>query len=93
MPKRTASKFMLEFIREYLDGENERIFFDQDFNYYLNQYYSKMEREDPDFAECFVLYLAERGFDKSKGLTDAAHKELIHHQFDEFMSAMRDGFS
>jgi len=93
MPKKSASIFMLNFIREYLDGENERLFFDLDFNYTLNQYYPKMEREDPDFAECFVYYLAERGFDKSKGLSDVEHKKLLRQQYDEFMAAMHDGFT
>jgi hypothetical protein len=83
---------MLEFVREYLDGENERLFFDLDFIHYLNENYDKMEREDPDFAECFAFYIGERGFDKSKGLTDDQHKALIREQYDEFLSAMRDGF-
>jgi len=93
MPRKSASKFMIEFVQEYLDGETERLFFDLDFNYYLNENYQKMEREDPDFAECFVFYIAELGFDKSHGLPDAEHKKLIRRQFNEFMAAKRDGFT
>jgi len=91
MPRKSAFRFMIEFIQEYLDGKNERLFFDLDFNHYLNQNYVKMEKENPDLAECFVFYLAERGFDQTKGLSDAAHREHISQQFDKFKSAMSDG--
>ena len=92
MPRKSASEFMIRFVREYLDGENDRLGFDLDFIHYLIENYNKMERENPDFAECFNYYLAEQGFDKAKGLSDDAHKKLIRRQFNEFMSAMRDGF-
>ena len=59
MPRKSASKVMIEFVWEYLDGETERLFFDLNFNYYLNEHYQKMEHEDPDFAECFLFYVTE----------------------------------
>ena len=92
MPRKSASKLMMEFVQDYIDGTNERLDFDLDFYYRLKQYYPKMERENPDMAECFLFYLAEQGFDKSQGLSDAKHKKLIREQFGEFLSAMRDGF-
>jgi len=50
-----------------------------------------MERENRDLAECFNFYLAEEGFDRTKGLSDAQHKKLIRSQFNEFEAAMHDG--
>jgi len=91
MPRKSALDFMIEFVRDYLDGKSGRLDFDLDFNYYLKQNYSKMERANPDLAECFLFYLAEEGYDKSESLSDKEHKKLIRRQFKEFISAMSDG--
>jgi len=82
---------MIGFVQDYLDGTSGRLDFDLDFYYHLNQNYAKMERANPDLADCFLFYLAEQGYDKAQGLTDDGHKKLIRRQLDEFMSAMRDG--
>ena len=82
---------MMKFVQEYLDGERNRMDFDLDFNHYLITYYPKMERENRDLAECFNFYLAEEGFDRAGGLSDAQHKKLIKKQFSEFEAAMHDG--
>ncbi|SHK78882.1 hypothetical protein [Desulforamulus aeronauticus] len=92
MPKNTASKFMMTFVQEYLDGERSRLDFDLDFNHYLIKHYAKMERENPDLAECFNFYLAEDGFDQAVGLSDDRHRRLIQKQFNKFKAALRDGF-
>ena len=84
-------KFMMEFVQEYLDGERSRLDFDLDFIHYLIENYRKMERENVELAECFNFYLAEEGFDRGKGLSDAAHKKLIKKQYGEFLAAMHDG--
>ncbi len=93
MPKSTASEFMITFVQEYLDKKSDRLSFDLDFNHYLIQYYPKMERENPDLAECFNFYLAEEGFDQANGLSDVKHRELIRRQLKKFKSAMQDGFA
>ena len=82
---------MMEFVQGYLDGAHSRMDFDLDFNHYLITHYPKMERENRDLAECFNFYLAEEGFDRAGGLSDAQHKRLIKKQFSEFEAAMRDG--
>jgi hypothetical protein len=92
MPKKSGTKFMMAFVQEYLDGEMDRLGFDLDFIHYLIKHYPKMEREDSDLAECFNIYLAEQGYDLAQGLTDAQHKKLIRKQYNEFLSAMQDGF-
>lgn len=91
MRRKSGLNFMMEFVQEYLDGQNDRLGFDLDFIHYLIQQYPSMERKNAELAECFNFYLAEQGFDQAKGLTDADHKQLIQRQFDEFKALMRDG--
>jgi hypothetical protein len=43
---------MFDFVKEYIDGDMERIFFDMDFSYYLFKYYPAMERQNAEMAEC-----------------------------------------
>ena len=52
MPRKSGADFMMDFIREYLDGEMDRLGFDLDFNHYLIKYYPAMERKNRRFAEC-----------------------------------------
>jgi len=92
MSRGTATKFMMTFVQEYLDGKRSRLDFDLDFNHYLIKHYAKMERENPDLAECFNYYLAEEGFDQALGLSDDRHRRLIQKQFNKFKAALRDGF-
>jgi hypothetical protein len=92
MPRKSGADFMMDFVREYLDGKMDRMGFDLYFNHFLIKHFPAMERRDRDFAECFYFYLAEQGFDCSKGLSNSEHKNLISEQWDEFSSAMRDGF-
>jgi hypothetical protein len=81
----------MDFVKEYLDGEMDRIDFELDFNYYLIENYPAMEREDSGFADCFLYYISEEGFDRGGGLGDGEHKQLIRRQWDELHSAIRDG--
>ena len=92
MAKSKSSDFMIAYVREYLDGDMERLFFDLDFDHYLIEHYPKMDRENPALAECFAFYLSEEGVDRSDNLSDSEHKKLIRRQFNRFMAAMRDGF-
>ena len=76
--------YMMEYVREYLRGDMQRMFFDLDFNYYLTENYPAMERKNPEMAECFVFYLLENGVACSDSLSDAQHKKLIRRQFKAF---------
>jgi len=91
MPKKSGLEYMIAFVREYLDGDMDRMNFDLDFNHCLIQNYPKMERENRDIAEYFNFYLAEEGIDQAFSLSDSEHKKLIGKQFTEFKSAMQDG--
>ena len=92
MSKNSATNFMTTFVQEYLDGNRSRLDFDLDFIHYLIKHYAKMERENPDVAECFNFYLAEEGFDQVKDLSDDQHHKLIQKQFNEFQAVLNDGF-
>ena len=83
---------MMDFVREYLSGELDRLSWDLDFNHYLIKHYPKMERENPELAECFAFYLAEQGFDQGEGMPDDEHREFIQEQFDEFNDVVKGGF-
>ncbi len=91
MPKLSGTKFMLNFIKEYLSGEMDRLSFDLDFNYYLIKHYPSMERANPHLADCFSFYLGDEGFDKALDLDDSAHKALIRRQWKAFNEALEDG--
>lgn len=84
MAKKKSIEFMTDFVKRYLNGDMERLFFDLDFNHYLIQHYERMEREDSEMAGCFAFYLADEGIDRTEGLSDAQHKRLIRRQFKEF---------
>ena len=88
----TTSEFMMTFVQEYLDGKRSRLDFDLDFSHYLMKHYTKMERENPDLAECFNFYLAEAAFHQAEGLSDDRHRKLIQKQLNKFKAVLRDGF-
>lgn len=92
MRKNASIEFMMTFVQSYLDGERSRMDFDFDFSHYLIKHYAKMERANPDLAECFNFYIAEEGFDLAEDLSDDQHKKLIQKQFNKFKAALRDGF-
>lgn len=69
---------MMTFVQEYFDGMRSRLDFDLDFSHYLIKRYAKMDRENPDLAECFNLYLAKEGFDQAEGLSDDQHRKLVY---------------
>ena len=89
MPTNTSTEFMMNFVQSYLDGERSRMDFDLDFSHYLMKHYAKMERANPNLAECFNFYLAVEGFDHTEGLSNDQHKKLIQKQFNEFKAALR----
>ena len=89
MSRKSTLKIMMDFVQNYLDGKSSRLDFDLDFNHYLNDNFANLEWEVGDLADCFAFYLAEEGYDKSHGLSDAAHMKLIKEQYEEFLDAMQ----
>ena len=91
MERKSNTERMLDFVREYLDGDMPRMFFDLDFYHFFNKYYPAMERQNPEMAGCFAYYLSEEGVDVSEGLADSEHKKLLRRQFKKFTDARGDG--
>ena len=90
MGKMKSANFMIAFVKDYLSGKSDRLTWDLDFNHYLIEHYPKMERDDPELAECFGFYLSDEGFDRAEHLPDEEHKEFIRKQFDKFNAAIYD---
>ncbi len=91
MPRKSKAQLMFEFVQDYLNGEMDRIFFDMDFYYYLEQYFPAMKRQNPYMADGFLYYLGEQGLDCSENLSDAQYKKLIRRQWKQFNDALKDG--
>ena len=91
MAAKRGFNFMIGFVLDYINGVNSRLDFELDFDHYFIEHYPKMERENPELADCFAYYLSEEGQDKAHGLSDAEHKKLIIKQYNEFMSALEGG--
>jgi len=91
MPKPKSTEFMIKFVQDYLDGASSRLDWDLDFNHYLILHYPKMERENPDVADCFAFYLSENGFDCAESLSDEEHRLFIRKQFDLFHDTLKSG--
>jgi len=87
----SSINYMMNFVKEYLDGKMERMGFDLDFNYYLIEHYPRMEYENSDIAECFYFYLSQEGFDHAENLADHEHKKLILKQWNEFNAVTKNG--
>jgi hypothetical protein len=88
MANKKNTKFMLDFVQDYLDGKNSRIDWDMDFIHYLIECYPKMEQENSGLADCFDFYFAEDRFEQAQKLSDAEHKGFIRKQFEDFNDAL-----
>ena len=86
--RRTNINAVLKMVREYLDGEMDKISFQLDFPYEIEQRYRKMAREDPDYADMIYFYLVEQGTDLAYGMSDTAFKELIRKQYSNVMEGV-----
>ncbi len=68
--KMESTIFMLNFIKDMINGERSRIDWNYDFNYYFIQHYSNMQEENPDLAEDYAFYFSDL-HDESDFMTDA----------------------
>ncbi len=88
-----SAEFLIGFVRDYLDGENSRLDFDLSFDHYIIEHYPRMERENPELAECFAFYLAGDEIDRTRDLSDSECKKLVRRQFNKFMAASNDSYN
>ena len=84
--------FMMAYVKEYLDGKKDRWEFDLDFNHELMKRWSKMRREDSEYADVFYEWISEDGVDAGANLSDSEYKKLIRLQYKEVKSIAASGF-
>ena len=88
----TNINFMMNLVDSYISGKITRTDFELDFQSELLSRYKKMAREDREYAEVFYEWLSENGVDSGSGLSDAAFKRLIKHQYNEVKDIAASGF-
>ena len=88
----TNINFMMNLVDSYISGKITRADFELDFQSELLSRYKRMAREDREYAEVFYEWLCEDGVDSGGGLSDAAFKRLIKHQYNEVKDIAASGF-
>ena len=86
--RRTDINAVLRMTKEYLDGKMDRIDYELDFPYEVEQRYQKMCREDAAYADMLYYYLVERGTDCAAGLSDDDFHDLIQKQYLEVLGGV-----
>jgi len=84
--------FMMDYVKDFLDGKKERWEFDVDFDHELMSRWEKMKREDPEYADVFYDWISEKGVDVGTGLSDVEYKKLIRRKYKEVKSIVSSGF-
>jgi hypothetical protein len=82
---------MIDYVKDFIEGRMERWEFDLDYSANMIEHYPRMERENPQLADCFVCYIDEQGFEAGQDLPDGKYKALIKKRFKQFMSVFDDG--
>jgi len=83
--------YMMKLVENYLSGKTPRYIFELDFQTEILERYSKMTREDSNFAEFFYEMISEEGVDAGDQLSDAEFKKLIRKQYRDVKSVEDDG--
>lgn len=86
--RRTNINAVLRMTKMYLDGKMDRIDYELDFPYEVEQRYQKMCREDSEYADMLYYYLVERGTDCAAGLSDDDFHDLIQKQYLEVLDGV-----
>lgn len=80
------TKFMIEFITEFVNGEMDRLFFDLDYCAYVIEHFPYMEKENPSLADRFAYIVDqtyERGTDND--LSDEDFRDEIANALDAWL--------
>jgi len=80
------TKFMIEFIKDFIDGKIDSYFFDLDYNAYVIEHFPYMEEENPELAERFadtIDYTYEYYVDR--GLPEEEFRAKISKAFDQWL--------
>jgi predicted ATPase len=86
------TSFMIEFIKDFIDGEIDFYFFEMDYPAYVIEHFPHMENENPRLADRFadtIDYAYEHG--ANLGLTDQEFRAEISDAFDEWIGKTKRG--
>ena len=86
--RRTNINAVLEMTKDYLDGKMDRIDYQLDFPWEVEQRYQKMCREDAEYTDMLYYYLVECGTDRVAGLPDNDFYALIQKQYLQVMDGV-----
>lgn len=86
--RRTNIGAVLRMTKAYQDSKRDRIDYELDFPYEVEQPYQKMCREDVEYADMLCYYLVERGTDCVTGLSDNDFHDLIRKQYLEVLDGI-----
>jgi len=89
----TNINYMMNYVKKYLDGKQDRFEFDLGFSYELMTRWNKMRREDEEYAEVFNEWIGDNGVDAGRDLPDGQYKKLIRHQYNEVKDIAASGFA
>jgi len=84
--------YIMEYVKEFLDGKRERWEFELDFGYEIETHWNKMKREDREYAELIYDRLLEDGADAGIDLGDDEYEKLIRRKYNDVKSIVAEGF-
>lgn len=90
--RRTNINAVLKMVRQYLDGQIDRLNMELDFPYEIEKRYSKMRSEDCEYAELINGRLLDDGVIKGENLSDEEFRELIKQQYEDVIDIANEGF-
>ena len=80
------TKFMIDFISDFVNGEIDRYFFNMDYSAYVIQHFPYMEKENARLAERFA-YTVDQSYERCTDLrlSDERFRAEISEAFDEWL--------
>lgn len=73
-----STRFMMEFIRDFIDGKMARFEFELDYDGYIIEHFPQMEGENPVFAEIFAATVDSAvDIARRRGLSDELFRECL----------------
>ena len=87
--KGKSTWFMLEFMKDFVDGRMDRYFFDLDFDGYIIEHFPQMEKEYPRFATYFADAIIPRvDLARDRNLPDGDFRQIVSQCFLDAMAAL-----
>ncbi len=84
------TRFMINFISDFINGELDRYFFDLDYSAYVIEHFPYMELEDGRLADRFA-YTVDRAYERGSalGLSDEEFRAEMSRAFDKWLGSMK----